>query len=81
MVYKSFDPPVVIARRDSAGRRTIGSAWEALEWLAQRKPAKSGPRYRSALRTCRDALDGLRRTRDARRAFVAAVKEAGRRIY
>ncbi|WP_286299628.1 DUF982 domain-containing protein [Aminobacter sp. SS-2016] len=46
-----------------------------------RKPAKTGPRYRSALRTCRDALDGLRRTKDARKAFVAAAKEVGRRIY
>ncbi|QOF72554.1 DUF982 domain-containing protein [Aminobacter sp. SR38] len=52
---KEFNPPVVIARENRAGRRTIASAWEALEWLRLRRPACTGPRYRSAVRICRDA--------------------------
>lgn len=81
MMNRQFTPPVILARRDAIGTRTIGTTWEALEWLRQQKGAASGPRYRSALRICRDALDGLRRAKDARKAFVAAAKEFGRRIY
>ncbi|BBD37160.1 DUF982 domain-containing protein [Aminobacter sp. NyZ550] len=78
---KEFNPPVVIARENRAGRRTIASAWEALEWLRLRRPACTGPRYRSAVRICRDVLDGLRAPPDARRAFISAAREVGRRVF
>ncbi|TIX43904.1 MAG: DUF982 domain-containing protein, partial [Mesorhizobium sp.] len=36
-----------------------------------------GRSWRAAYRTCRDALDGWRTARDARKAFVRAARKAG----
>jgi hypothetical protein len=74
---KRFSTPVSV-RRGAAHRRAIASAWEAFEWLQQHRPVTPSRSYRAALRACRDALDGWRSANQARRAFVAALREVGR---
>jgi len=56
--------------------RPVHSAWEALEcleapWFEERR----GRHFRAAVRTCRDALDGLRPASAARKAFLHAARE------
>lgn len=36
-----------------------------------------GPRWRTAVQTCMDAMDGKTTAKDVRRAFTASAKEAG----
>lgn len=56
----------------------LGKVTEALECLDQQWPEWArGRSWRAAGRTCRDALDGWRSARDARRAFLKAAKRAG----
>lgn len=71
----SFPAPVEIVL-DLEHKCCVSSVWEGLEFLSQHRPDAPGPCYRAALRTCRDALDGLLPTVKARRAFVAAAREA-----
>jgi len=61
---------------DPAHRRIVASAWEGIEFLSQHRPARPGPKYRAALRICRDAIDGWQPAAKARRALVAAAREA-----
>jgi hypothetical protein len=70
-----FPVPVVV-NLDADHRRIIATAWEGIEFLSQNKPVTPGPKYRAALRICRDALDGWQPVRKARRAFIAAAREA-----
>jgi hypothetical protein len=72
---RHFSAPVEI-ELDPGHRRSIASVWEGIEFLSEIQPIKPGPRYRAALRACRDALDGWQSTVEARRAFVAAAREA-----
>ncbi len=53
---KRFPAPVEVG--DPANPLKIATAWEAIEWLSQLKTTSPGPRYRAALRSCRDTLDG-----------------------
>jgi hypothetical protein len=75
MSDRPFPTPVEIAV-DPAHRRIVASAWEGIEFLSQYRPAHPGPKYRAALRICRDAIDGWQPATKARRAFVAAAREA-----
>jgi hypothetical protein len=38
---------------------------------------KRGPKHREALQACQDVLDGKKPVMSARRAFLAAAREAG----
>jgi Protein of unknown function (DUF982) len=68
-----FSAPVEIVL-DPGHKRIVASVWEGMEFLSQHSPP--GPRYRAAVRICRDALDGWLPVAKARRAFVAAAREA-----
>jgi hypothetical protein len=58
--------------------RNVASSFEALECLDQQWPEWArGRNWRAAERACRDALDGWRSARDARKAFLKAAKRAG----
>lgn len=75
MSDRPFPIPVEISL-DPGHRRIVASAWEGIEFLSQYRPARPGPKYRAALRICRDAIDGWQPAAKARRAFVAAAREA-----
>lgn len=72
-----FSHPVVLNLRP-AGSRKVNSAYEAIEAMQDGWPDYSNHRrvYRKALRTCRDALDGLQSGSSCRRAFVKAARVA-----
>jgi hypothetical protein len=54
----------------------ISSVWEAIEFL-KGWPAARGKEYRTALRHCLDALDGLRSPKMAHLSFLRAAETAG----
>ena len=72
---RPFPAPVEIII-DPEHKRIVASVWEGMEFLSQHRPDAPGPRYRAAVRICRDALDGWLPVVKARRAFVAAAREA-----
>lgn len=73
---KRFPTPVEVG--DPANPRRIATAWEAIEWLSQLKIPSPGPRrYRSALRSCRDTLDGWVPPQRAWREVKALARELG----
>jgi hypothetical protein len=58
--------------------RKVASSFEALECLEQEWPEWArGRNWRAADRVCRDALEGWRGPRDARKAFIKAAARAG----
>jgi len=69
---KAFPTPVAL-RLDGKIRK-VSTAFEALECLLGPWPATACREYRSALRACRDCLDGLRSPVAAFRAFKAACR-------
>lgn len=72
-----FSQPVRL-RIPATGERLVATAWEAVECLRGQWPAAAHDgSYRAAYRACQDALDGWRRSADARRAFVRAAENAG----
>ncbi|WP_426131293.1 DUF982 domain-containing protein [Pararhizobium sp. PWRC1-1] len=57
--------------------RTFRSVYEALDFLENEWPLKSGEYYDRAVLACRQALNGLAPSETAREAFIAACLEAG----
>lgn len=75
MSDRPFPSPVEISL-DAQHRRIVASAWEGMEFLSEHRPILPGPKYRAAMRICQDAIDGWQPANKARRAFVAAAREA-----
>jgi hypothetical protein len=73
----TFSNPVQLKFR-STGSRMVANPWEAIEVLHGHWPQWArGRTYRSAYRACRDAIDGIRKPPEARRAFMTAARRAG----
>lgn len=71
-----FPEPVTL--KFPTASRNVASSFEALECLDQQWPEWArGRNWRAAKRACRDALDGWRSARDARKAFLKAARRAG----
>jgi hypothetical protein len=71
-------PEPVILRSPRGLSRKVASSFEALECLDQEWPELARGRcWRAARRSCRDALEGWRDARDARKAFEKAAETAG----
>lgn len=71
-----FPEPVTL--RILSMSRNVATSFEALECLEQQWPERArGRSWRAAARACRDALDGWRSARDARKAFLKAATRAG----
>ncbi|RFB76706.1 DUF982 domain-containing protein [Methylovirgula sp. 4M-Z18] len=72
-----FSDPVRLTLK--SGREcVVANVWEAIECLSEKWPESArGRTYRAAYHVCRDALDGWRDSREARKAFVKAGRRAG----
>jgi hypothetical protein len=71
---KMFPRPIRL--KFASGReRVVRSAWEGLECLDE-WPSNGDRKYRAALRSCRDALDGWTPPEKAMRAMIDAAREA-----
>jgi hypothetical protein len=65
------------ARLQSGITRMFSSVYEALDFLENEWPVKTGNRYKNAVASCRGALNRTTPVAVARDAFVAACYEAG----
>jgi len=77
MRNENFDIPVTV-ETDAAGReRVVTDTIQAAEILLRRWPDDGrGQKYKAALRACMDAMEQRRAVASARKAFVAAAKDA-----
>lgn len=72
-----FAEPVIL-RMPHTGLRKVATSFEALECLEREWPDWArGRHWRSATVACRDALDGWRTAKEARRSFLKAARRAG----
>ena len=60
----------------TGAQQTLRTAREASEFLLSQWPGRKSERYRAALQVCHDATAGDKPAMTARRAFLAAGREA-----
>jgi hypothetical protein len=73
----AFSEPVIL-HLPGTGVRKVATSFEAVECLRNEWPQWArGRSWRSAQSACRDALDGWRGAKAARRRFVRAADRAG----
>jgi hypothetical protein len=76
MEKDQFDTPVTV-KADAAGTLlTLRTARDTSDFLLNRWPGKRSEKHRAALQACSDVQNG-KPPMAARRAFVAAAREAG----
>jgi len=72
-----FDVPVAVEGQELGRLQVVTDTVQAAEILLQRWPAEErGAKYRAALRACMDVMEQRRTVAVARKAFIAAAKEA-----
>ncbi|PSJ59377.1 DUF982 domain-containing protein [Pseudaminobacter soli (ex Li et al. 2025)] len=77
MENNRFENPITV-RADATGTLlTLRTAREASDFLLNRWPGKRSDKHRAALQACSDVNLGNKPVIGARRAFVAAAREAG----
>lgn len=76
MGHRPFKKPVFL-KLNATGNFQARSAWEALEYLDLHWPGEHTPHYRTAMRLCREAVDGMIDAEVARRAVIDAAQRAG----
>jgi hypothetical protein len=77
MRNENFDIPVTIETEAAGRERIVTDTIQAAEILLRRWPDDGrGQKYRAALRACMDAMEQRRAVASARKAFVAAAKDA-----
>jgi hypothetical protein len=83
MRNENFDIPITVETVESpevdavARERVVTDTIQAAEILLRRWPDDGrGQKYRAALRACMDAMEQRRAVASARKAFVAAAKDA-----
>lgn len=77
MEKQKFEPAVTVLVDPAGGRSMITTTGECMDFLLKRWPGKRGDKHRAALQACMDASSDKKTTATARRAFVAAAREAG----
>ena len=77
MRNENFDIPVTIETEAADRERVVTDTIQAAEILLRRWPDDGrGQKYKAALRACMDAMEQRRAVASARKAFVAAAKDA-----
>lgn len=71
-----FEMPIAVKSGSVDGEQLLRTAQEASQFLLTNWPGKRSPKYRAALQACHDAVSGEKPAMNARRAFVAAGREA-----
>lgn len=74
MTKAQWDNPVEI-HLGGAGVRTVSSPFEALIYLTDRWPNRTGAGFLKAKAACKGALEGRVTAEEAHLAFVAAAEE------
>jgi len=76
MEVQYWTSPVDLELHGQGKYRTITGTRHAAECLLTLWPSDHGAAYRMALAECLDALEGRATSQAARRAFIAAAREA-----
>lgn len=71
-----FDEPITVRSPLGGEPHLLRTAREASEFLLGHWPGKKSEKYRTALQACHDATEGGKPAMTARRAFLAAGREA-----
>lgn len=71
-----FEIPVTVRLGPDGEHRILKSAHDASDFLLNNWPGKKTPKQRAALQACHDAQAGNKPAMTARRAFIAAAREA-----
>jgi hypothetical protein len=76
MQHDQFDTPITVKLEAAGALVTLRNARETSDFLLNRWPGKRTDKHRAALQACSDVQNG-KPAMGARRAFVAAAREAG----
>ena len=76
MAHEKFDQPVTIIADPAGGQEAIGDAAACLDFLLRRWRGKRSDKHRAAIQACTDTNSGRRPASFARKAFIAAAREA-----
>ena len=71
-----FETPVAVRSEATGAATLLRTAQEASNFLLSQWPGKRSEKYRAALQACHDAVAGDKSAIAARRAFLAAGREA-----
>jgi hypothetical protein len=77
MEKDQFDTPITVKVDATGALLTLRTARETSDFLLNRWPGKRTEKHRAALQACSDVQSGDKPPIGARRAFVAAAREAG----
>ncbi len=77
MEKDQFDTPVTVKADDTGSLLTLRNARDTSDFLLNRWPGKRTEKHRAAIQACSDVRNGDKPPIGARRAFVAAAREAG----
>lgn len=75
MKNNRFETPVTVRSAAAGTSQLLNTANEASDFL-MKWPGKKGPKHRAALQACHDVIAGSKPAMNARRAVVAAAREA-----
>lgn len=76
MKQDRFEVPLTVKSGEPGGNLILKTAQDASDYLLNRWPGKRSPKHRAALQACHDAIAGDKPAMTARRAFMAAAREA-----
>jgi hypothetical protein len=76
MANEKFDQSVTVLADPAGGQETIGDATACLDFLLRRWRGKRSDKHRAAIQACTDTNSGRRPASFARKAFIAAAREA-----
>ncbi|MCB1467008.1 MAG: DUF982 domain-containing protein [Rhizobiaceae bacterium] len=76
MEKNRFETPVTVKSAVPGENVMLQTAREANDYLLNSWTGKRGPKHREALQACSDVIAGSKPAMTARRAFIAAAREA-----
>lgn len=71
-----FEVPITVRLSSDGENKVLKTTREASDFLLNSWPGKKSPKQRAALQACYDAQAGNKPVMTARRAFIAAAREA-----
>jgi len=77
MEKDQFDTPIAVKVDATGALLTLLTARDTSDFLLNRWPGKRTEKHRAALQACLDVQRGNKPPIGARRAFIAAAREAG----
>jgi len=77
MAKDQFDTPIIVKLDATGALLTLRTARDTADFLLSRWTGKRTEKHRAALQACSDVQNAGKPPMSARRAFIAAAREAG----